>query len=170
MSQYVGNSLVCRSKTGCLGKCGKRTNSFELFGDEVYRNRIQAENRFDLVRRIAALVEIAAHAFCEKHLEIHLRPAPEGPESRVHEIPEGQRKLILDDDSDDSQSCAAKSERVLVSGRQLLDAEEARERVKLVGERYGTGDRSFGKLVAGEAGAVMLLDRVGDFTRLAVVQ
>src|SRR5260370_23210293 len=86
LPQYVGDSLVGRSKAGCFGKCGKRTNGFELLGDEGDRNRVQAENRFDLVRGIAALMEIAAHAFCEKHLEIRLRLTSEGPESRVHEI------------------------------------------------------------------------------------
>src|SRR2546426_1454186 len=168
-AQYVGDWLVCGGKTGCLGKRGKRSNSFKLLGDEGYRNRVQAEDRLDLVRGIAALKEIAAHAFSEKHLEIRLRLASERPESYVHEIPQGQRKLIFDDDSDDPQSCAAKSERVPVPGRQLLDAEQARERIELVGERYGTGDRPFGKPVAGEARAVMLLDRIGDFARLVVV-
>src|SRR2546426_11830541 len=158
LSQYVGDSLVGRGKTSGFGKCGKRTNGFELLGDKGDRNRVQAEDRLDLVCRIAALEKITAHAFSEKHLEIRLWLTSEGPECTVHEILQGQGKLIFGDDSDDPQGRAAKSERILFPGRQLLDAEQGRERIKLVGECYDTGDRPFGKLVAGEARAVMLLD------------
>ena len=93
-----------------------------MLGDQGYRNRIQAEDRFDLVRGVAALEEIAAHALGEKHLEIRLRLTSEGPERTVNEILEGQGKLIFGDDSDDPQGRAAKSERILFPSRQLLDA------------------------------------------------
>src|SRR2546428_10222256 len=95
LSQYVGDSLIGRGKTGWFGKCGKWRHCFELLGDEGYRSRVQAEDRLDLVRGIAALKKIAAHAFSEKHLEIRLRLTSERPEGTVHEIPEGQTKLIF---------------------------------------------------------------------------
>ena len=64
---------------------------------------------------------------------------------------------------------AAQSERVLVAGRHLADAEHAGERLELVGERDRLRDAARGQRVAGEARPVVLLDRVGDRRRLAVV-
>jgi hypothetical protein len=86
LSKYVGDSLVCRSKTGSFGKCGKCPNGFELLRNKTYCHRIEAKNRFDLVRGIAVFLKIAAHAFHEEHFKICLRFVFERLESCVYEI------------------------------------------------------------------------------------
>jgi hypothetical protein len=54
---------------------------------------------------------------------------------------------------------AAQRERVLVAGGQLADAEQADQRLQLVGQRHHQADVAARQRVAGEARLVVVLDR-----------
>jgi hypothetical protein len=71
------------------------------------------------------------------------RPAPgRGPRGRRgrpgHQRRHGQRQVALDEHADHAQRVAAQRERVLVAGGQLADAEQAGQRLQLVGQRDST--------------------------------
>ena len=64
---------------------------------------------------------------------------------------------FLDQDAHDPERMAAQRERVLVAGRHRADAEEAGQRLELVGQRHARAGRRVGQRIAGEARAVLLL-------------
>ncbi len=85
--------------------------------------------------------------------------------ARVREAGKRQRESLFDQDADHPQRGAAKPEPVLFAGGKLADAEHARERLELVGERDGLRNAALRKRIAGEAWPVVLRDRVGDDAR-----
>ena len=74
-----------------------------------------------------------------------------------------------DQHADHAQRVAAQRERILVAGRQLADAEQADQRLELVGQRHDHADAVARQGVAGEARLVVILDRFGHGVALAVV-
>jgi hypothetical protein len=66
------------------------------------------------------------------------------PQQRVARVAdqraEVERQRRFHQDAQDAERGAAQAEGILVAGRHLADAEEADQRVELVGERHGTGD------------------------------
>ena len=82
-------------------------------------------------------------------------------ERLADQLGQRERQPALDEDADHAERVPAQPERILVAGRRLSDAEQARERVELVGERDRSTAR-LGQRVAGEARAVVRLDRIGD--------
>ena len=76
-----------------------------------------------------------------------------------------ERQRRLDQHADHAQRVAAQRERILVAGGHLADAEQADQRLELVGQRDDQADAVARQRVAGEARLVVVLDRVGDRRR-----
>ena len=66
---------------------------------------------------------------------------------------------MLEDQTDDAERRAAKREGVLRAGGLLVDRPEADQRIELVGERHGDGDRVGGHAVGRSDRPVVILDR-----------
>ena len=71
-----------------------------------------------------------------------------------------QPQFVLDDDADDAERGAAQRVGVLAAGRLFVDRPEADQRVDLVGERDGDGDRIGGHEIVRPLRPVMILDGV----------
>ena len=93
----------------------------------------------------------------------------EGRHGQRDEALETDRHRRLDQHADHAQRMATQRERVLVAGRQLADAEQADQRLELVGQRDDDADLVARQGVAGEARLVVVFDGFGDRRGLAVV-
>ena len=93
----------------------------------------------------------------------------EGVERGGHQLAHVERQRALDQHADQAERMAAQRERVLVAGGHLADAEQARERLELVGHRHRDAAEIARQRVAGEARLVVVLDGVGDLVAQAVV-
>ena len=74
-------------------------------------------------------------------------------------VQQAQRQVALDQHADHAERVAAQRERILVAGGQLADAEQADQRLQLVGQCDDDAGRAARQRVAGEARLVVVLDR-----------
>jgi hypothetical protein len=81
-----------------------------------------------------------------------------------------QRQVALDQHAQHAKRVATQGEGVLVAGGQLADAEHVGQRLQLVRQCDAQADIAARQLIAGEARLVVVLDRIRDIGRLAVVQ
>ena len=101
--------------------------------------RAQLQHGIDLLRAVALLAQVADQALAQEQRQLGLRLAvlrAEGLEGQQHQRFGVQRQLALDQHADHAQRMAAQRERVLVAGGQLADAEQADQRLQLVGQRH----------------------------------
>src|SRR4029079_2710498 len=102
----------------------------------------------------AEILQVAGETVVDEHHQIRLRgfrPVAVAFECRVGQLAQRDVESMLHQDADRGPRRSAQSERVLVTGRNLPDAEQARERVELFSERYRARSRSFRQPIAGEA-------------------
>src|SRR6185295_1849556 len=91
--ENVGDTLVRRREALGLGKAGERPYRSQLLRDRRQSHRTEAQNRFDFVRRVAALTEVASQALDDEHLRLRIRIADLSLEYRegfVHQVVQGQ--------------------------------------------------------------------------------
>jgi hypothetical protein len=81
-----------------------------------------------------------------------------------------QRQVTLDQHAQHAKRMATQGEGVLVAGGQLADAEHVGQGLQLVRQCDAQADIAARQLVAGEARLVVVLDRIGNVGRIAVVQ
>ena len=79
-----------------------------------------------------------------------------------NELQQAQANAVLENQPDDAERRAAERKGVLGAGRLLVDRPEADQRIELVGERHGDGDRVGGHAVGWTDRPVMVLDGRGD--------
>jgi hypothetical protein len=96
-------------------------------------------------------------------------PAGKAAKARATRPGSGQRQVALDQHADHAQRVAAQRKRVLVAGGQLADAEQARQRLQLVGQRDHEPDFAARQRVAGKTRLVVVFHRQRDGFALAVV-
>ena len=141
--------------------------------DVERRARRRREDRFDHFRRraVASLEQEAAQALPDEGLRLGGGGgAPHGLQRRA--MFEQSRQIevesAFEQDAQDAERRAPEAERVLGTGRLLIDREDADQCVELVGDAECLARLAHGQCVAGEPREVLLLEREGKFRGFAL--
>src|SRR6185503_4970936 len=121
------DSLVRGSQAVGFRQCLERFYRLQLLRHHAQVDGLLAQDRVDLQRGITLLLEVSPEAIKEKVAHLRMRLRGERLEGGVDQLLQRQMEPVFDQDADRAERRAPQSERVLVPGRLLADAEEARD-------------------------------------------
>ena len=168
----LADALVGGGQCRCLRQLGEGPHRGQAARHLGQAWRALRQHRVDLLRGVALLAQRAGEAVVEEAQQFVERPcrASAACASPIAiSCVQVERQVRLDQHPDHAQRMAAQCERILVAGGCLADAEQADQRLELVGQRDDDAGAVARQRIAGKARLVVILDRERDLVGQAVV-